>query len=302
MPTTRRPSDYRIDPFDLQLFTSVIEHGTITAAAQAMSLSLAAASARVKALEVRVGVKLLVRSKRGVVVTDAGQALARQARRVLSSLDALHVEVAAFGQGLRGSVRMLCNTSALAEALPQRIGRFLLEHPDIDLDLRELSSEGVLESLRQGVADMGIVADHVDTSGLVTQPWLADDLVALLPARGRRRSPQGLRFADLLDRPFVGLAAESGLSRFLLQQAARSGRVPQHRVRLSSFDAIAKVVAAGVGVAVVPLSAANRWRDSHLHVVALQDPWANRRLLICSTDQATTRPTTKALIRALLTG
>ena len=232
MPTTRRPSDYRIDPFDLQLFTSVIEHGTITAAAQAMSLSLAAASARVKALEVRVGVKLLVRSKRGVVVTDAGQALARQARRVLSSLDALHVEVAAFGQGLRGSVRMLCNTSALAEALPQRIGRFLLEHPDIDLDLRELSSEAVLESLRQGVADVGIVADHVDTSGLVTQPWLADDLVALLPARGRRRSPQGLRFADLLDRPFVGLAAESGLSRFLLQQAARSGRVPQHRVRL----------------------------------------------------------------------
>lgn len=145
MPTTRRPSDYRIDPFDLQLFTSVIEHGTITAAAQAMSLSLAAASARVKALEVRVGVKLLVRSKRGVAVTDAGQALARQARRVLSNLDALHVEVAAFGQGLRGSVRMLCNTSALAEALPQRIGRFLLEHPDIDLDLQELSSEGVLE-------------------------------------------------------------------------------------------------------------------------------------------------------------
>ena len=300
MTARRRTSDYRIDPFDLQLFTSIVELGTITAAAREMSLSLAAASARVKGLESRVGATLFERSKRGVVVTDAGRSLARQARRVLADLDTLHIEMAAFGQGLRGCVRMLCNTSALAEALPQRIGRFLIEHPDIDLDLQELPSDGVLESLRRGVADVGIVADHVDTSGLVTQPWIADDLVALMPATGRRRAPAALRFADLLDRPFVGLSAHRGLSRFLVQQAARSGQVPQHRVRLSSFDAIASVVQAGVGVAVLPLSAAARLQDPRLQVVALKDAWAHRRLLICSTDEATTRPATKALISSLL--
>jgi molybdate transport repressor ModE-like protein len=306
MPAARRSLDYRVDPFDLRLFAAVLEQGSITAAAQAMNLSLAAASTRLKTLEHRVGATLLQRSKAGAAATDAGRALARQAQRVLTELDTLHVEMAAFGRGLRGSVRLLCNTAALAEALPPRLGRFLVQHPDIDLDLQELPSDAVLDALRRGVADLGIVADHVDSSGLVVQPWLDDDLVALLPAARRRvRVParvQPLRFAQLLERPFVGLPAHSGLSRFLLQQAARSGRVPHHRVRVSSFDAVACLVEAGVGVAVVPLSAAQRWREAALQITPLQDTWAKRRLLICSSAQAQTQPGVQLLVRALLDG
>jgi molybdate transport repressor ModE-like protein len=300
MSTPSRALDYRVAPFDLQLFAAVVEHGTITAAAQAMSLSLAAASTRLQALEHRVGTKLLERSKAGAAATDAGRALARQAHRVLAELDALHVEMAAFGRGLRGTVRLLCNTSAMAEALPPRLGRFLVAHPDIDLELQELPSDAVLQALRRGVADVGIVADYVDTAGLATQTWIEDELVVLLPAARKRPRPAALRFAQLLDRPFVGLSAESGLSRFLLQQAARSGRVPQHRVRVSSFDAVARIVEAGVGVAVVPLSAAKRWRDSAVQVAPLEDAWAKRRLLVCSTAQAEALPGAQALIKALL--
>ncbi len=302
MPAARRSLDYRVDPFDLRLFAAVVEHGSITAAAQAMNLSLAAASTRLKTLEHRVGAQLLQRSKAGAAVTDAGRALARQAQRVLAELDTLHVEMAAFGRGLRGSVRLLCNTAALAEALPPRLGRFLVEHPDIDLDLQELPSDAVLDALRRGVADLGIVADHVDSSGLVVQPWLVDDLVALLPATRRRARVQPLRFVQLLERPFVGLPTHSGLSRFLLQQAARSGRVPQHRVRVGNFDAVARLVEAGVGVAVVPLSAARRWREAALQIAPLQDAWARRRLLICSTEQAQAQPGVQRLVRALLEG
>lgn len=302
MSTTRRALDYRVDPFDLQLFTAVVEHGSITAAAQAMSLSLAAASTRIKALEHRVGAQLLQRSKAGAAATDAGRALVRQAHRVLAELDSLHGEMAAFGRGLRGTVRLLCNTSAMAEALPPRLGRFLVAHPDIDLDLQELPSDAVLEALRRGVADVGIVADHVDTAGLVVQPWIDDELVALLPAtrKRQRQNRRALRFADLLERPFVGLSAHSGLSRFLVRQAARSGHVPQHRVRVSNFDAVARIVEAGVGVAVMPLSAAARWRHAGVQIVALKEPWAQRRLLICSTVQAQATPSAQSLIEALL--
>ena len=302
MPAARRPLDYRVDPFDLRLFAAVLEHGSITGAAQAMSLSLAAASTRLKTLEHRVGATLLQRSKAGAAATAAGRALARQAQRVLAELDTLHVEMAAYGRGLRGSVRLLCNTAALAEALPPRLGRFLVEHPDIDLDLQELPSDAVLDALRRGVADLGIVADHVDSSGLVVQPWLDDDLVALLPATRRRTRVQALPFVQLLERPFVGLPAHSGLSRFLLQQAARSGRVPHHRVRVGNFDTVARLVEAGVGVAVVPLSAARRWREAKLQVAPLRDAWARRRLLICSTDQAQAQPGVQLLVRALLAG
>ena len=302
MPAARRPLDYRVDPFDLRLFAAVLEHGSITGAAQAMSLSLAAASTRLKTLEHRVGATLLQRSKAGAAATAAGRALARQAQRVLAELDTLHVEMAAYGRGLRGSVRLLCNTAALAEALPPRLGRFLVEHPDIDLDLQELPSDAVLDALRRGMADLGIVADHVDSSGLVVQPWLDDDLVALLPATHRRTRVQALPFVQLLERPFVGLPAHSGLSRFLLQQAARSGRVPHHRVRVGNFDTVARLVEAGVGVAVVPLSAARRWREAKLQVAPLRDAWARRRLLICSTDQAQAQPGVQLLVRALLAG
>ena len=297
--TPRRALDYRVDPFDLQLFMAVLEHGTITSAAEAMNLSLAAASARLKALEHRVGAALLLRSKAGAQPSDAGRALARQARRVLAEIDALHAEMASFGHGLRGTIRLSCNTAAATELVPPRLARHLSRHPDIDVQLQDLSSDAVLEGLRNGSADLGIVADHVDTDGLDTLPWLPDELVALLPATAR--SPgRTTSLARLLDRPFVGLGATRGLSRFLLQQAARCGRVPHHRVRVSSFDAVGQMVAAGVGVGVVPLSAAQRMDGTGVRVVRLSDPWARRRLVLCCTSTSRARPEVRSLIESLL--
>jgi molybdate transport repressor ModE-like protein len=295
-----RSTDYRIDPFDLQLFEAVVEHGSITAGAQAMSLSLAAASERLKTLEHRVGVQLFERSKAGTLATDAGRALSRQAHRVLAELDSLHATMTAFGQGLRGTVRLLCITAAMAEALPPQLGRFLAQHPDIDVELQEMSSIDALHGLRSGAAEVAIVANHVDTSGLTTHHWLDHELVALLPAG--RKAPVAIRYADLLDRPFVGLDADAGLSRFLQQHAARSGRVPHHRIRVRSFDAIARLVETGAGVAVMPHTSAERWMTPGLHVARLLDPWAKRRMLLCHTAQALELFGVRALIEALTPG
>lgn len=300
MTKERRTVDYRIDPFDLHLFAAVVQHGTITAAAAAVSLSLSAASARLKALEDATGACLLERSKAGAALTDAGRALARHAHRVLADLESLHVDMASFGHGLRGTLRLLCNTAAMSEALPARIGRFLSATPDLDVDVQELPSEAIVDALRRGTADLGIVADHVDTSGIHVKPWLDDRLVALVPARyavGRRRS---ISYGELLEEPLVGLPRDSGLSRFLAAQASRSGRVPRHRVRLGGFDAVARLVAAGAGAAVMPEGAANRYRGAGTRVLALSDPWARRRLLVCITPQGAELNTVRALVDALL--
>jgi molybdate transport repressor ModE-like protein len=300
MTQTRRTVDYRIDPFDLHLFTAVLAHGSITAAATAVNLSLAAASARLKALEAATGTRLLERSKAGAVPNDAGRALARHAHRVLAELESLHVDMASFGHGLRGTLRLLCNTAAMSEALPRRIGAFLSTTPNLDVDVQELPSEAVVDALRRGTADLGIVADHVDTSGLIVEAWLDDRLVVLLPGRwafGRRRS---VAYGELLDHPLVGLPRDSGLSRFLAAQASRSGRVPHHRVRLGGFDAVAQLVAAGAGAAVMPERAATRFRDPHTRVLRLSDPWAQRQLLICMTPQGAAMNSVRALVKALL--
>ena len=286
MPVARKALTYRVNPFDLRLFTAVLEHGTITAAAQAAHLSLAAASARLKALEDAVGARLLDRAKSGASPTDAGRALARHAHRVLAELEGLHLEMASFGHGLRGTVRVLGNTAAVAEALPPLLGNFLAQHPDVDVQLQELPSDAVLEGLRRGTADLGIVADHVDSSGLNTWPWRDDQLVAVLPQGAgrheRSRAARPVSFADLLEKDFVGLEADSGLSRFLHRQASLGGRVPHHRVRVSTLDAVVSIVSSGVGVAVVPMSTAQRWREAGIRVVPLSDAWSRRRLLLCA--------------------
>lgn len=294
---------YRVDPFDLRLFAAVLEHGTITAAARAAHLSLAATSARLKALEDAVGATLLVRAKAGATPTDAGRALARHAHRVLGDLEALHLEMASFGHGLRGTVRVMGNTAAVAEALPPLLGPFLAAHPDVDLHLQDLPSDVVLESVHRGSADLGIVADYVDTTGLYTEPWVADQLVALLPHRGGVHSSQqatrAMSFSMLLEKDFIGLDIDSGLSRFLHRQASLCGRLPRHRVRVGTLDAVARIVADGGGVAVVPLSTARRWRHVPVKIVPLAEHWSLRRLLLCTAVEPAASSGCRALMAFL---
>ncbi len=280
-PRVPRAVDYRVDPFDLLLYLSVLQYGTITGAAQSVGLSLAAASERLAALEHTVGTPLLARSKKGARATDAGLALGRHAHRVLAELDALHIDMAAYAHGLHGTVRLFGNTAAMSHALPARLGSFLTDHPDIDLDLRDLPSDAVLDALRRGACDVGVMADHVDTSGLVARPWMKDQLVCIASRRHALPKGRTVRFGYLLAEPWVGLPADSGLSRFLLQQAARAGRLPRHRVRVNGLDAVAAVVADGVGVAVVPAFAAQRYANDRMRTVALADVWATRQLLVC---------------------
>ena len=282
---------HRIDPYDLRLFAAVAEAGTITAGASRMHLSLAATSTRLQKLEQATGSLLLLRSKRGVTLTDAGRTLLRHAGRLQRNLESLHADMAAHAQGMSSTVRVLCNTAAMSEYLPPLLGRFLVEHPEVDVDLRELDSQDVLQAMRQQRADIGIVADHVGTEGLVTQDFREDRLVAVLPATDvwRVRRKASLRFAELLDRPFVGLPPDSGLTRFLQNQALHFGRALHHRVCVRSFEAVVDLVAAGVGVAIVPEAAAQRLAlaEGRVQVKPLADAWAARRLMLCTAGDET---------------
>jgi len=273
---------HRIDPYDLRLFAAVAEAGSITAGARAMHLSLAAASARLQKLEHATGSILLMRSKRGITLTDAGRTLLRHVGQLQRHLESLHAEMAAHARGVRSTVRVLCNTAAMSEHLPPLLGPFLAAHPDIDIELRELDSQDVLQAMRQQRADIGIVSDHVGTQGLLTHDFREDRLVALLPVTQRLGGRGALKFAELLDRPFVGLPSESGLSRFLQSQALHFGRALQHRLRVRSFGAVVQLVADGVGCAIVPEIAARRLARPAVQMRPLSDAWAMRRLLLCA--------------------
>jgi DNA-binding transcriptional LysR family regulator len=221
------------------------------------------------------------------------------AGRLQREMEALHADMAGHAHGVRSTVRVLCNTAALAEHLPRLIGPFLAQHDDLDLDLRELDSQDVLAAMRQERADIGIVADYVDTKGLRTLPFADDPLVALLPAAGNRPARAKIQFADLLDRSFVGLSADSALSRFLQKQALNHGRGLHHRVRVRTLDAVVDLVAEGVGVAVVPSVTALRLASKKVVVRGLTDGWAKRRLLLCTAEDIPPAGGAAALLRYL---
>jgi DNA-binding transcriptional LysR family regulator len=219
---------------------------------------------------------------------------------VLQQIDRMRGELGTYASGLKGQVRLLSNTAALTEFLPERLGAFLAAHPNVDIDLEERLSSEIIPAVAQGRAEVGIVADTVEMGALEIFPLQADRLV-LVTARGhplgaRRKVP----FADVLAEPFVGLAEGSALQEYLGVHAARLGRQPQYRVRLRSFDAVCRMVERGVGIGIIPEAAARRCqRSMSLRRVALSDAWALRRLCLCVRRYSELSPQARLLVDAL---
>jgi len=143
------------DLIDLRLYLNVLQAGNITAGAGLSHLSLAAASARIRAMEASLGVAFLQRSRRGVSPTPAGQALAQHARLLLQQVARMNHDLTEYAQGFKGQVRLLCNTAALTEYLPELLADFVRQHPSISIDQQELTSLRITHALRQDAADIG---------------------------------------------------------------------------------------------------------------------------------------------------
>jgi len=272
----------RFDLTDLRLFLHVAEAASITHGADRAGLALASASARIRGMEEALGVALLERGRRGVRPTPAGRALLRHARLVLRQIEHMRGELGEYARGLRGRVRLLSNTAALTEFLPEALAVWLAAHPTIDIDLEERLSEEIVPAVAEGLADAGIVADAVDLAGLETFPFQVDQLVLVTPRDHPLASLRTIAFAEIVDREFVGLAPGSALQDYLGRHAARAGYPLRLRVRLGGFDAICRLVEQGVGLGIVPEAAARRCRRSMtIRAVPLSDPWARRQLTIC---------------------
>jgi DNA-binding transcriptional LysR family regulator len=275
----------RFDLVDMQVFLHVVEAGSITGGAARAHLSLGACSERIQGMEATLGVPLLLRGRRGVSPTPAGDALVRHARLVFQQLQRMRAELGDHAQGLKGSVRLLCNTAALSEYLPDALSGFLARHPHVDIDLQERTSQEVAKAVREGAADLGILSDAVDLSQLEHFPFRLDRLVAVAaPGLAHLLSPDSrpVDFVRLLEFDHVGLAGDSALFNYLELQARRLGRTLHARVRVRGFDAICRMVEAGVGIGIVPEPAARRCAQTmELAVMALADAWALRQLAIC---------------------
>jgi DNA-binding transcriptional LysR family regulator len=277
----------RFDLADLSLFRHVVEAGSITHGAERAHLALAAASTRIRNMEAALGVELLTRGRAGVTPTQAGRTLLQHARAMLRQAERLHEDLGAYGGGLAGQIRVLSNTNALTEFLPEALSSFLAAHPNVSVDLEERLSDEIVGLIAEGVADLGIVAGTVDPGALETFPFRRDRFVLVVgrdhPLAKRRK----MAFADVLDHDLVGLDRASALQRFLAAKAVRIGRPLRLRVQLRSFDAVCRLVECNVGIGIVPATTAQRVSKMMAIVaVDLSDAWATRDLTICVRSRA----------------
>lgn len=290
----------RFDLTDLRLFLAVVEAGSITHGATAAHLSLAAASERLRDMEAVGGVRLLDRGRRGVTPTPAGEALAHHARLILGQIARMQGELGEHAQGLRATVRLLANTAAMTEFLPDPLGAWLAAHPRIDVDLRERQSSEIVKAIAGGLADIGIISDAVDSGDLRLRPFAIDRLVVVMARTHPLAAAKRIAFADIIALDQVGLAG-GALQDHIEEQAARTGARLKVRARVRTFDGICRMAAHGVGVGIVPETAARRARRSApIGVARLTDDWATRRLMLCTHPDADLVPPARALLDHLM--
>ena len=290
----------RFDLTDLKLFCEVVDAGSITAGAQRSALALAAASTRIRGMEDTLGARLLERSRQGVTPTPAGRTLLMHARTLLRDAARMREDLSAFAGGLSGEVKLLANTNALTEFLPEALGSFLAAHPQVSVDLEERLSDEIVRLIAEGVGDVGIVAGTVDVGSLETFPFRSDRFVVVTAVGHPLAARARVSFAEVLAFDLVGLERSSSLQRFLTDKASRAGLPLKARVQLRSFDAVCRLVESGVGIGVVPQTTASRAaKTMALAVIDLADDWALRELTIEVRAAEDLRPYARQLVESL---
>ncbi|MEA2903969.1 MAG: hypothetical protein QOI12_1356 [Alphaproteobacteria bacterium] len=293
----------RFDLADLSLFRHIVEAGSITHGAARAHLALAAASTRVRNMEQALGAALLLRGRQGVTPTQAGRTLLQHARAILHQAERLREDLGVYAAGHAGQVRMLSNTNALTEFLPEALSSFLAAHPNISVDLEERLSDEIVGLIAEGFADLGIVAGTVDMSALETFPFRRDRFVLVVARDHPLARRAKVAFAQVLDHDFVGLDRASALQRFLAEKAAPIGQPLRLRVQLRSFDAVCRLVECNVGIGIVPETTARRLvRTMAIAVVTLTDAWAVRQLTLCIRSLAELPPYARQLVEHLRAG
>lgn len=272
----------RFDFTDLHLFINVVDAGSITQGAARVHLALASASERLRNMEAKAGLPLLVRHARGVTTTEAGEALAHHARLIGQQQSLLNAQLRDYAHGARGSLHLHANTAALANFLPPRLAPWLAERPRLQLDLQERTSSDIVRSVRSGLVEAGIASDAVQAPDLVMQPVAPDQLVLIVPARHALAGSKRVRLAQLQQEQLVGLSLGSALQDHIDEQARAGGQRLRWRIHMKTFEGLCEMVAHGVGLAIVPHAIASLYRRRlGLRTVRLNEPWAQRQLCLC---------------------
>ena len=277
-----------------------MEEESIAGAALREHLAAAAVSRRISELEAALDTVLFRRSNKGVQATAAAHALLGLARGVLNGLDDIVEQMAGYASGLRGHVRVFANISAITQFLPDDLRSFMAAAPLVQVHLQERISTAIARAVADSTADIGILNAGNYGEAFTVLPYRLDELVLIVPkehALARRRK---VSFREALAHEFVGAHPDSAMNNQLHKAAADLGLPLRLRIQVSGYDAMSLMVAAGMGVGVLPRQSARLYLPGlAIRAVTLDEPWVRRQLVVCVRSLEALSPAARSLVEHL---
>ena len=270
------------DLIDLRLFIAIAEERNLTRGAARAHLAPSSASHRLRQLEEALNTPLFERQARGLELTRAGETLLRNARQVFARIEQMHADLSPYAAGIRGHVSLWANTHATHSFLPDDLAGFLKQHPQVSVSLEERTSTEIALAVASGEVEVGVLAEAGSGAGVALIPYRRDRLVLIVPGGHALAARAQARLAEVLDEAFVMLHAGSAIHTFTMNAAAALGRHLDVRIQVRSFEAVCRMVGAGVGIGLVPRSAVSGagLREPPV-VVEIDEAWAQRDLQVC---------------------
>ncbi len=273
----------------LNAFREVVARGSFSAAADALSYSQSAVSQSIAALEGEVGAPLIERRRGGVRPTAAGAALLGHATGILAQMDAAEEEIAAISAGRGGHLRTASFPTAGSSLMPLAVAGFRASHPGVEISLAEGEPEEIAPRLRAGEFDLVLLFEFQGVgerleAGIRRFPLFDDPLDLALPAGHPLASRESLRLEDLSDESWIQTSAASPCARHVVRSCHAAGFEPRVSFESDDYLTVQGLVAAGVGVALIPRLALTGGRDDM--VVRELSPRSPVRRVFAATPRA----------------
>ena len=219
-----------IDLLTLKLFVAVVEEQGVAKAAEREHIAASAVSKRIADLEKAAKVQLFRRHHTGLRPTPAGHAFLHHARVLMRDLAQMDSEVGEYAQGVRGSLKVFANNSAMVQYLPGDLSRFLKSHPLIHVALEEAISPIIVRAVADGAADIGIYGGNTPATGLTVLPYRQDRLVVVVPAKHPLRKHASVRLTAVLPYDLVGMQEGSSIDMLVTKAATDLGQPVKLRI------------------------------------------------------------------------
>jgi DNA-binding transcriptional LysR family regulator len=287
----------------LKVLSEVLGRGSFSAAAEALSYTQSAVSQAVARLEAETGATLVVRDRRGVRPTAAGATLVEHAEAIFAQVEAAEADLAAV-LGVRGGrLRVASFPSAGATLMPLAVATFRRRHPEVSLTLAEGEPEQIAPRVRAGEFDLALLFEFPGARertgvGLRSVLLLEDPMHVALPAAHVLAAKPALTLADLRHEDWVQTSASSPCARHVVRSCLAAGYEPNATFESDDYETVQGLVAAGVGVALIPRLALTRVHPG-IVVRALAPRSPARKVVAATMAGPGTAPAAKTMIRVL---